>query len=91
MQAHAEHQQHDADLGQLPRKHNISDKARGGRADHDTGGQIADQGGQLEAHGKHAENETEAECRGDGGDQGDVVGHALGLLVDGCSRTDAPV
>ena len=43
MQADAEHQQDDADLGELGRQRLIGDEARRERADHDAGEQIADQ------------------------------------------------
>ncbi len=44
MQAHAEHQQHHADLGQLLGQMGVGDEPRRERPDRDAGQQIADDG-----------------------------------------------
>ena len=45
VQAHAEHQQHDADLGQLRGQVHVGDEARGVRADQHAGQQVATRAG----------------------------------------------
>jgi rubrerythrin len=49
MQPDAEHQQHDADLGQLRGDLDVGHKTRRGRTDDDAGQQVTDQRRQLEA------------------------------------------
>ena len=80
VQAHAEHQQHHPNFGQLACQLNVSDEAGRCRSDHDAGGQVTHQRRQLQAHGEHAEQQTKTEGGGNRGDQGDVVVHA-GLPV----------
>ena len=63
VQADAEHQQHHADLGELPREVDIGDEARRGRPDEDAGEQIADQRRQLQARRDEAEDQRQAEGR----------------------------
>ena len=62
MQADAEHQQNDADLGELVGDVLVGDEAGRERPDDDAGEQIADQRRQLEAVGHDAEGEGEHEA-----------------------------
>jgi len=56
MHADAEHQEHDAQFGQLIGQMNVGDNARRIRAEDDACNQIADQGRQAQAGGAIAEN-----------------------------------
>ena len=75
VQAHAEHEQHHADLGQLARERHVGHEPRRVRADEDPGHEVAHDGRELRARGRHAQDHGEAQAGGDRGDQGDVVGH----------------
>jgi hypothetical protein len=79
VEAHPEHQQDDADLGELSRELEVGDEARRGRPDHDAGQQIADERRQPEPGRDEPENEGQAERRGQRRDQGQVVRHGRGL------------
>jgi hypothetical protein len=52
---HPEHQENDADLGELIGELLVGDKARRCRPDQDTGGEVADQRRELEPMGDRAE------------------------------------
>ena len=65
MQADAEHQQDDADFGELVGNALIGDEARRERADGDAGEQIADQRRQPQALRDEAEDEGEHEAHDD--------------------------
>ena len=69
MQAYAEHQQDDADLGEFAGERKIGGETRCEGADHDAGHQIADQRRNAHAMGHQAEYEGQPETRGDRGDQ----------------------
>ena len=75
MQANAEHQQHDADLGQLSGNDAIGDEAGGEGADRHPRDQVADQRGQAQAIGEEAEEERQGKTDGDGGDERDIMRH----------------
>ncbi len=75
MQTDAEHQQHYADLGELCGECLIGNEAGRERTDDDPGQQIAEQCRQAQTRGDEADDEGEAECGGNGGDQRDVMGH----------------
>ena len=75
VQPHAEHQENDADLGQLIGDVLVGDGARGERSDDDARHQIADQRRQLETVRQNAEAEGEHEAECDGGNQGRHVRH----------------
>ncbi len=77
MQADAEHQQDDADLGEFVGKAGIGDEARRERPDQHAGDQIADERRHAEAVGERAEDEGQPQTGDDGGDQGRVMRHCL--------------
>jgi hypothetical protein len=62
MQADAEHQKNDADIGQLLHQPDIGDEAGGERPDGDARQQIAEQGRQLETVRERAKDEGEAKA-----------------------------
>jgi hypothetical protein len=77
MQADAEHQEDDANLGELGRETRIGDKARRERADRDACEEIADERRYLQALGDGAEDEGEDDARDNRRDQGRrLVQHA---------------
>ena len=75
MQPDAEHQQDDADFGQLQRQMLVGDEARRVRSDQHAGDQVADQRRDAEPVGERAEDEGQPETGNDGGDQGRVMRH----------------
>ena len=75
MQADAEHQQDDADLGEFRRQLLVGHETGRERAHRDAGEQISDQGRYLQALGDGAENKREPEARNDGRDQRCIVRH----------------
>ena len=82
MQAHPEHQQDDADLGELQRQVLVGDKARRGRADRDPGEQVSDQRRDPQTMGDRAKDEGEADTEDDRRDQrGRVVLHDAGSIL----------
>ena len=76
MQAHAEHQQDDAELGEFRRQRLVGDVTRREGADGDAGEQIADQRRYLQALRDGAENKREPEARNDGCDQRCIMRHS---------------
>ena len=76
MQADAEHQQDDADLGELACERLVGDEARRRRADQHAGDEIADERRQTQPMGERAEHPGESQRDDDGGDQG--MGHRSG-------------
>ena len=76
MQAHAEHQEDDAELGEFRRQLLVGHVARRERAYGDAGEQISDQRRYLQALGDSAENKREPEARNDGCDQRCVMRHS---------------
>ena len=82
MQADAEHQQDDADLGQLAGQVLVADEARRERADGDAGQQVADQRRQAQLVRHEAADEGHDQPHGDGGDERGLVRHQRSLF--GC-------
>jgi hypothetical protein len=76
MQAYAEHQQHDADLGQLASESAIGDKAGGEGADRNPRDQITDQRRRAQARGEEAAEKRQGEPDGEGGEEHHIVWHA---------------
>ena len=81
MQADAEHQEDDADLGKLRRKVLVGDETRRMRADKDAGDQVTDKRRQAEAIGDGAEDERKDEAPDDGRNQRRIVRHTLSPLA----------
>ena len=75
MQPDAEHQQDDADLGELVGQALVGDEARRERSDHDAGEQIADQRRDPEPMCQRAKRKRQHEADDDQGDQRRVVRH----------------
>ena len=75
MQADAEHQQDDADLGELRREARIGNETRRVGAHQDAGDEVADQRRQAQAIGYVAEPERKHETDGDGRDERGFVVH----------------
>jgi hypothetical protein len=75
MQANPEHQQDDADLGELIGDALIGDEARRERTDGNAGEQIADQRRQLQALGYKPEAEGEHKAHGQGRDERSRMRH----------------
>jgi len=80
MQPYAEHQQDDADLGELIGNVLVGDKAGGEGPDDDPCHEIADQRRQFEAVGNNAEGEREHQTDRDGGNEWRHMQHAGELL-----------
>ena len=76
MQANAEHQQDDTDLGELIGDRLIGDEARRERADGDAGDEIADERRQLQPLGHEPESEGEHKAEYQGGDERGRMRHA---------------
>ena len=84
MQANPEHQQDDADFGELIGNALIGDEARRERADGDAGEQIADQRRQPQALGHEAEAEGEHKPHGERRDERSRMRHAkVPVAVEG--------
>ena len=81
VQAHAEHEQDDADLGQLRGQPRIGHEARRMRPHQDARQQIAYQRRQTELLGHEAQDEGGAQASGEGQDQGNIVRHAHGRVL----------
>ena len=77
MQADAEHQEDDADLGEFERQRLVGDEARRVRPDENAGDQIADERRHAEAVGESAEDEGQPEAGDDRGDKRRVMRHRL--------------
>src|SRR6187401_1502519 len=77
MQADAEHQQHNADFGELARKTNVGHEPRRGGTEDNSSDQIADQSGQLETHGNQSRDQGQPQRGSNRGDQSYAVGHRL--------------
>ncbi len=75
MQPDAEHQEDDADLGELVGDVLVGDEARREGPDGDAGEQIADERRKLEAVGSDPEAEGEHEADGEGRDEGRHMQH----------------
>ena len=78
MQPDAEHQQDDADLGELVGDVLVGDVARRERPDQNPGEQVADQRRELEAMHQHAEGEGEHEADSEGGNERRDMRHVTG-------------
>ena len=87
MQADAEHQQDDADLGELGRECLVGDEARRERADGDAGEQIADQRRNAEPLRDSSKYEGESKSDDDGGDERCVMRHFCLLTQRARRRT----
>ena len=75
MQAHAEHQQHHPDLGELRGEVRVGDEAWREGPDQDPGHEVADQRRQVQPGRHEPEHQRESQARGDGGDEREVVFH----------------
>src|SRR5471030_2557924 len=88
MQADAEHQQDDADLGQFAGQGKIGGEARRERADHDARHQIADQRLDAQPVGDQAEDIGQHEARGDvGNERCLMLRHRFSFSAAGCSAS----
>ena len=76
VQADAEHQQDDADLGQLARQLLVADEAGRERPDRDAGQQIADQRRQAQLDRQETAGERHDQAHDDGGDQLGFMGQS---------------
>ncbi len=76
MQSHTEHQQDDADLGELVGNVLVGDEAWGERSDGNPGKQIADQRRQPQALGHETEAEGEHKPEDERGDERGRMRHA---------------
>ncbi len=79
MEADAEHQEDDADLGELGREAAMRDEARGEGPDRDPGEEVADDRGEAKALADEPEHERCAQPAGERQDQTEIV-HAKDLL-----------
>ncbi len=75
MQADAEHQQDNADLGQLRAKVGVGHEARRERADDNAGKQITDQGGEPQTGRNSAEYKRQTDADSDNGNERRIVWH----------------
>jgi hypothetical protein len=78
VQPDAEHEEDDADLGELRRQPGVGDVAGGERAHGDARQQVADERGQMESRRDQAEQKRQAEPGGDRRDEGGLVRHRRG-------------
>jgi hypothetical protein len=69
MQPDAEHQQNDADLGELQCQFSVGDEAGRRRSDQHARQQVTDQGWDAQVGRQCAEDESNAEGGDDGGDK----------------------
>ena len=76
MQADAEHQQDDADLGQLRGEALIGDEAGGEGADDDPGEEISDKRRDAQPMGDNSEQEGQDDGADESGDQRGILRHA---------------
>ena len=83
MQSDAEHQQDDAELGELCSQRLVRDKAGRERTYRDTREQIADQRLDAQPLGDRAEDKSKAKARDDGGDKRCFMRH-LRFLAHAC-------
>jgi hypothetical protein len=79
VQADAEHQQDDADLGELAGERAVAHEARRVGADEDAREEIAHQRRQAQALRQHSADEGQHEAQGDDGDQLGRVRHGSGI------------
>jgi hypothetical protein len=82
MQADAEHEQHDADFGELGSQMDIGHESRCTRPDDDAGHKVAHQCRHFDALGEEAKDERNAEAGRQRGDQGYVVFHCRYFTSD---------
>ena len=75
MQADAEHQQNDADLGELISERDVGDEAWRRRPDQHAREEIADERREPQLGGQQPHHEREAERGGEGRQQIDAVMH----------------
>ena len=73
MQAHAEHEEDDPQLGELADRARVSDESGGERSDRHAGQQISDQGRKAQLAGEVATDEGGGERRRDVDQQREVV------------------
>src|SRR5690606_28401885 len=76
MKPDAEHEEHDADFGQLAGHGGVGHEPWGGGADADAGKEVPDERGELQAESDEAEDKGEAQARGDRRDQRKAVIHS---------------
>ena len=76
MQPNAEHEEDDADLGEVIGEALIGDKARCEGSDQDASDQVSYQGRDAQAVGKSAENKRQHQAHHDRRDQGGVMRHS---------------
>ena len=88
MEADPEHQQDDADLGQLHRQPGVGDEPRRERADEDAREQIAGNRRNPQSLRQRPHEECDAKPGNDGSDQGGVVRH--GFCLGGGSAWGQP-
>jgi hypothetical protein len=77
MDADAEHEQDDADLGELLSQRRVGHEAGRVGARHDAGDEVAHQGRQAKAMCHHAEQEGEPDAASNGHDECGIVQHAV--------------
>src|SRR6476660_8425592 len=87
MQAHAEHQENDADFRELTRKIGVADKSGCEGAKCDARKEIANNWWKTQPMGQQATKECEHQTHGDRGDQRSVVRHLP--PGDRCSRSSS--
>ncbi|MND80716.1 hypothetical protein D3C80_724900 [compost metagenome] len=87
VQPDPEHQQDDADLGQLGRQFRVRDEAARVGADDDARHQITDQRRQLQPIGQHAEHEGEDEASDQGDNQAVGMRHRRSCVGEGSFGT----
>jgi hypothetical protein len=75
MQPDAEHEQDDAELGELLGKARVRDEAGGERPDENTGEQVSHDGREPQLLGYEAEDQGARQASGQSEDQGQVVRH----------------
>jgi len=78
VQPHPEHEEDDADLGELRRQAGVGDVPWREGADGDACQQVANERWQAEPHGNESEHKCQAEAGGDGRDERGLVRHRSG-------------
>ncbi len=89
VQADAEHQQDDADLGEFGGQGGVGGEARRVGADHDAGEEVSDQGLNAQPLGNQSENESEHQTRSNRGDErGMLLWHPVFLSASDWALSD---
>jgi hypothetical protein len=86
VQANAEHEEDDADFGQLRSEARIGDESRRERSDRHSGEEVAEDRRQSKAYGEKPEQKREGQSTRYSSNQSGFVGHERKMDESGCPR-----